>query len=183
MKFYSAISLLALVLLAACAPVVAVSPAAPEAPAEEDNLECPICSFDSASYSGPLDTSEAVGLLKALSDEYHALAVYDQVLADHGSVRPFSNIVRSEQQHIDALIGLFNDYGLAVPENPWVGQADSYDSVGAACAVGVEAEIANVGLYGDIRGSTDREDILRVYDALQRASNDKHLPAFERCAG
>lgn len=181
MKLYSTISLLALVLLAACVPVASVSPTAVDAAAPE-HLDCPICSFDAAAYSGPLETAEAVGLLKALNDEYHALAVYDQVLDDHGSVRPFSNIARSEQTHIDALIGLFQDYGLAVPENPWVGNVDSYDSVGEACTVGVEAEIANVDLYDDIRSSTDREDILRVYDALQKASNDKHLPAFERCA-
>ena len=37
-------------------------------------------------------------------------------------------------------------------------------------------------LYDRIFASTDRDDIIIVYEALQRASNEKHLPAFERCA-
>jgi len=147
-----------------------------------ENEACPICGMDLSRYNGPLTAEEVEGLLLALNDEYHAWAVYDQVLQDHGDVKPFSNIIGSEATHIDQLIALFDTYGVPVPQNPWIGNVPSFASTSDACHVGVEAEILNVELYGRIDTSTEREDILTVYDALQRASNEKHLPAFERCA-
>ncbi|MBN1400166.1 MAG: DUF2202 domain-containing protein [Anaerolineae bacterium] len=135
-----------------------------------------------ASYAGPLNEQEVHGLLLALNDEYHAWAVYDQVLQDHGDVRPFVNIKTSEAKHIEALQELFVAYDVPVPENPWVDQAPSFDSLKEACATGVEAEIANVDLYTELFASTERDDILKVYTSLQRASDENHLPAFERCA-
>ena len=44
-------------------------------------------------------------LNEALDDEYHAWATYDQVIADFGEVRPFSNIREAEARHINALCG------------------------------------------------------------------------------
>jgi len=144
---------------------------------------CPICSADVTQYTGPLSLPEVEGLLLALSDEYHAWAVYDQVIQDFGRIRPFVNIVRSESTHISALLGLFHTYDVPIPENPWLGNVPSFDSVPLACTAGAEAEIANVALYDEILASTSRPDILTVYKALQTASQTKHLSAFERCAG
>ena len=175
---------LTLAVLSGCMLPMSASAATPEALlVEADHLACPICNPDLSRYEGPLSDAEIEGLLKALNDEYHALAVYDGVIADHGQVRPFANIRDAEAQHISALVGLFNTYGVPVPENPWVDNVPSFDSIKAACEAGVEAEIANVELYDELFASTERQDILRVYSALQRASNEKHLPAFQRCAG
>ena len=147
-----------------------------------ENEDCPICSMDLSNYNGGLTAEEIEGLLLALNDEYHAWAVYDQVIKDHGEVRPFSSIIKSEAAHIDQLVALFETYDLPVPENPWIGNVPSFASTSDACHVGVEAEILNVELYDRIFASTDRDDTITVYEALQRASNEKHLPAFERCA-
>ncbi len=146
------------------------------------NEDCPICAMDLSSYSGPLTEEEVEGLLLALNDEYHAWTVYDQVLQDFGDVRPFSSIINSEATHINQLVGLFEAYGLSVPENTWIGNVPSFTTTNDACKTGVEAEILNLELYDRLYASTDRADILTVYEALQRASNEKHLPAFERCA-
>ncbi len=54
---------------------------------------------------------EIEDLLMALDDRYKARATYRQVLADF-EVRPFSNIVEAEQRHIDALLVLFERYGI-----------------------------------------------------------------------
>jgi len=148
----------------------------------EESEDCPICMIDLSSYTGPLTAEEIEGLLLAFNDEYHAWAVYDQVIQDHGDVRPFSSIINSEATHIDELVSLFDTYGLPVPENPWVGNVPSFATLNDACQTGVDAEILNVELYDRIFASTEREDIITVYEALQRASNEKHLPAFERCA-
>lgn len=157
-------------------------PAAEELAAEVVvDEDCPICGTN-VDYDGPLTSQEVDGLLLALNDEYHAWAVYDQVIADFGEVRPFTNIRSSEQRHIDALVNLFETYDVLVPDDPWIGNVPSFDSKQAACQAGVDAEIANAALYDELFASTERSDILQVYEALQQASLDKHLRAFQRCA-
>jgi hypothetical protein len=86
---------------------------------------------------GDLSASEAEALLMALDDEYKAWAVYDQVIADLGAVRPFTRIQRSEESCISALVTLFERYGLDVPENEWAGAVPSFDTLADACAAGV----------------------------------------------
>jgi hypothetical protein len=135
-----------------------------------------------AAYEGQLSDTEVKGLLLALNDEYHAWATYDQVIADHGEIRPFSNIRRSEARHINALLVLFEAYGIEAPENLWIGNVPSYASVAAAAQAGVEAEIANVELYDVLMASTARSDILSTYRNLRWASQERHLQAFRRWA-
>lgn len=121
-------------------------------------------------------------LLRALYDEYKAKAVYQQVMQDFGQVRPFSNIVNSEQRHIDALLPLLKRYGVEVPANPYLGKVGFYNSVKEACLAGVQAEIDNVALYDEIESMVSQQDILDVFYNLRWASQERHLPAFQRCA-
>ena len=130
----------------------------------------------------PLTEAEIHALNEALDDEYLAWATYDQVIADFGEVRPFSNIRESEARHIEALCTLFARYGLSVPENPWPGKVARYASLQAACEAGVTAEIANGEMYKRLLGATQRPDILAVLRNLQEASQQRHLAAFQRCA-
>lgn len=125
--------------------------------------------------------AEAAALREALDDEYRAWATYDQVIRDFGEIRPFTNIREAEARHIDALITLFERYGLAVPPNPWPGRVTRYESPLEACRAGVAAEIANAGLYERLIASCSRADIVTVLRNLQAASRDRHLPAFRRC--
>ena len=160
-------------------------PAAPTTalPTDLPATPCLICDTDLSQYTGPLSAAEIDGLRLALNDEYHAWAVYHQVVADFGEVRPFANIIPSEASHISILEALFRTYGVPLPaENPWLSQAPRFASVNEACTVGVDAEIVNVNLYTRLFTSTSRTDILQVYELLQAASHDNHLPAFQRCA-
>lgn len=145
--------------------------------------ECKICDFDYAAYKGDLKKEEIEGLLLALNDEYLATAIYEQVNKDFNDPRPFVNIVEAEKRHAARLKSLFEVYKIPVPENPWTGKVPKFQSVAKACKSGVEAEIVNKQLYDKLFKSTTREDILTVYRALQRASEENHLPAFERCGG
>jgi hypothetical protein len=129
-----------------------------------------------------LDQQEAQALLAALDDEYKSHATYDQVIRDFGQVRPFINIVEAEARHIAALLTLFERYSLPVPPNPWSGKTPRYPGVAAACVAAVQAEIDNAALYDRLLASTRRPDILAVFQALRSASQDRHLPAFQRCA-
>ncbi len=128
-----------------------------------------------------LNPTEVRALKEALDDEYRAWATYDQVIADFGEVRPFINIRGAEARHIGALLMLFERYEVAAPENPWPGRVPRYASVHAACEAGVAAEIENRDLYQRLMQETDREDVLRVFGNLQEASEERHLPAFQRC--
>jgi len=125
---------------------------------------------------------EIHALNEALEDEYLAWTTYDQVIADFGEVRPFSNIREAEARHIEALCTLFECYGLAIPENPWPGKVERYASLQEACEAGVSAEIANGEMYERLLGSSQRQDIVMVLRNLQEASQQRHLPAFQRCA-
>jgi hypothetical protein len=151
------------------------------AAAPAPQIDCPICNIDLSGYTGPLSETEVQGLLLALNDEYHAWAVYNQVVIDYGETAPFANIRQSEASHIAALVNLFNIYGVPVPENPWVGNVPSFASLPEACSAGVQAEILNRDLYTHLFETTDNANIEQVYQFLQQASEQKHLPAFENC--
>ncbi len=130
----------------------------------------------------PLSASEVEALRIALDDEYKAWSVYEQVITDFGAVRPFTSIQRAEESHIRALLTLFDRYGLDAPGNEWLGQVPSYGTLAEACEAGVQAEIDNGALYGELFSMVDNPDVVRVFTALQRASETRHLPAFEYCA-
>lgn len=130
-----------------------------------------------------LTAAEIQALHDALDDEYHAAAVYSQVLSDFGALRPFLNIRDSELRHIEALLRLFERYRLPIPANPWItANLPHFTSLKEAYEAGVQAEIENVALYERILNSTSRADLLQVFRRLQAASQERHLPAFQRAA-
>lgn len=121
-------------------------------------------------------------LTEAIEDEYKARATYRRVLEKFGAVRPFSNIVEAEQRHIDALLVLFEKHGLRVPEDNWPDRIETPGTLLAACQAGVTAEIDNAAMYDRLlAASSDYPDVQRVLRNLQRASQENHLPAFQRC--
>jgi hypothetical protein len=129
-----------------------------------------------------LENQEELALMQALDDEYKSWTTYDQVIKDFGEVRPFINIRDAEARHIEALLGLFRQYGITPPANQWIGNTPKFTSVKAACEASVTGEIENVALYDRLLKSTSKQDILNVYNALRTASQERHLPAFQRCA-
>lgn len=131
---------------------------------------------------GDLSDAEVEALQKALDDEYKVWSVYEQVIADFGAVRPFTQIQKAEENHIAALVTLFERYGLEVPENEYVGTMPSFDTLAEACAAGAQAEIDNAALYDQLLDGVDNPDLIQVFTSLQTASETKHLPAFESCA-
>ena len=128
-----------------------------------------------------LSETEVSALHEALDDEFKAIATYDGVLADFGDVRPFTNIVQAERRHVRALAATFDRYGLPLPADTWPDRAPRYESIRAACAAGVEAEIENGAMYDRLIAVTTHADIIEVFENLQRASQENHLAAFRRC--
>ena len=135
------------------------------------------------SPAGDLTKEAEDALRAAIDDEYKAQAVYASVMDEIGEVRPFSKIIYAEGSHISALAALFDKYEIAVPADPY-GSLEVADNKADNCAIGVQAEIDNAALYRDnlLPAVEDFEDITSVFTKLMDASQEKHLPAFERCA-
>lgn len=126
----------------------------------------------------------------ALDDEHRAGAFYAAVMTKFGDVRPFRNIIRAEQTHASELNALLENYGLErKTTNPHLGSAEIAalvpETLAAACKIGVNAEVANRDLYDKrlMPAVQDYADVQVVFAALRDASENKHLPAFERCGG
>lgn len=139
-----------------------------------DNLDYPV---------GELPDEVKKALDEAINDEYKALSTYEAVMVKLGAVRPFSMIKGAEEQHIASLKAVYDKYGLSVPKNTWGTKITTPATLQEACQIGVDAEIANAKLYKEqlMPMVEDYEDIVGVFTNLMNASEQKHLPAFERC--
>ena len=139
-----------------------------------DNLEYPVREL-SAEAQQALD--------EAINDEYKALSTYEAVIAKLGTVRPFSMIKGAEEQHIASLKAIYDKYGLVVPKNTWSSKVSAPATLQEACQIGVDAETANAVLYKDklLPKVDGYEDIIAVFTNLMNASEQMHLPAFEKC--
>lgn len=131
----------------------------------------------------PVDATLSTQLETAIDDEYRAEAIYLRVLADFGTVLPFSNIVGAEERHSTALARLFANRGWDVPVNTWtVDNVPSFTTVTAACQAGVEAELANIEIYDQLLSETLPVDVMPVFTTNRRASLERHLPALQTCS-
>lgn len=126
------------------------------------------------------DDSTIAALHEALDDEYRARAAYSAIIERFGPVRPFVNIVVSEDRHAAALERLLHQAGAPIPTDRWSGAITPPASLREAYALGVQAEIDNHAMYGRLRGMTSEPEVLRVFDNLASASQDNHLTAFQR---
>jgi hypothetical protein len=128
-----------------------------------------------------LDDAEVEALTEAINEEYGALNTYQAAISQFGTIYPFSQIARAEQQHVNALARLFTKYGLEVPANPGLASKPAWSSLANACQTGVDAETKDAALYDELEPKVDNADMLRVFSNLQAASLNNHLPAFEAC--
>ncbi len=129
-----------------------------------------------------LSDAEVAALCEALDDELTAIAIYDQVIADFGAIRPFVNIVEAERRHADALRSVFARYDVAVPDELGPDVVTQFSSIREACLAGIASEIDNAAMYDRLIETTTHADIVEVFENLRRASQENHLEAFRRCA-
>lgn len=117
-------------------------------------------------------------LTYAIQDEYLARAEYELIIDKYGSIRPFSNIIKSEETHIDMLIPLFKTHGFPVPENTAAEHAVLPKDIKEALEIGVQAEIENIAMYEKFLGMELPDDVRVVFERLKKASGN-HLRAFQ----
>lgn len=136
-----------------------------------------------AVLSTKLDERTANALLAALDDERRAAATYEAVLAKFPGVRPFVNIVEAEKQHQALLLPMFAKYGVQVPKNEFDASSIAVpETLAEACKAAIKAEEDNIALYDGFFEFIKEADIKAIFERLQAASRDNHLPAFTRCA-
>ena len=121
-------------------------------------------------------------LNEALMDEYKARDTYRKIIDTFGPVRPFINIVKAEQRHIEMLLPLYEKYAIPLPVEPDPERVTVADSLQKACQMGIEEELTNMAMYDRLIAAADQPDVIGILQRLQAASRDHHLPAFQRCA-
>ena len=120
-----------------------------------------------------------------------------QALADHyDGARPFSRIVRAEQQHFNAVGTLLERYGVADPSidatpgsyadpdlqaayDNWYAQG--LVSIADAYQVGIELETQDIAELREAAESATAADVISTFERLE-AGSSTHLAAFERAA-
>jgi hypothetical protein len=135
-------------------------------------------------FEGELPADVADAVLAGLNDEYHAMAVYNAVLAQFGNTAPFNAIVRAEANHAASLESAAAYYGIDISGIVPQAEALNISSVAEACEVAANAEIANFELYDSwLDTVSDYPDLVQIFTNLRDASEFNHLPAFQACAG
>lgn len=140
-------------------------------------------SSTTGSASAKLDTSYSIEdmLTYAIQDEYLARSEYEAIMSKFSVTRPFSNIMRSEETHIDLLIPLFDAYNIDVPVDDSSEHLIIPSTLAETYEIGVEAEINNIAMYEKFLAEDLPDDIREVFEKLMNAS-ENHLKAFSRNA-
>jgi rubrerythrin len=131
--------------------------------------------------SAPAEITLEEALAIAIDDERHARAFYEAVLAKHGQRRPFSKIVQAERRHEAMLLAQYQRLGLTPPPDTWVDKTIKVpDTFAHACDASVVAEVRNVAIYDRIMDKIDDDQVRATFERLRWASQERHLPAFQR---
>lgn len=117
----------------------------------------------------------------AIEDEFLAQAEYDAMIKEFGSQRPFFNIIRAEDNHIEMLEPLLEEYGVAIPSEDWAGMVQLPATENDAYATGVAAEKKNIAMYEQFLSQELPDDVRVAFENLKKAS-ENHLRAFQRQA-
>lgn len=129
-----------------------------------------------------LDNQTRDALIAALADERRAQATYEAVAAKFGDARPFSNIVNAERRHESFLLPLFEKYKVMLPANEFSKEKVVVpETLPDACRDAVKGEKDNIAMYDRFLAFVKEPDIRETFTYLRDASNNNHLPAFERC--
>jgi len=118
-------------------------------------------------------------LTYAIQDEYLAHAEYAYIINAFENARPFSNIIKAEEQHIQQLLPLFTEYGISAPADAGSDHAGAVSNLTAAYQTGEKAELDNIAMYDAFLKQDLPSDVRTVFESLRDAS-ENHLTAFRK---
>jgi hypothetical protein len=119
----------------------------------------------------------------AIEDEYLARAEYAAIMGKFGEMRPFSNIIRSEESHIAYLADAYRAAGLVLPNDGAAAYVVLPADLKEAFKTGVQAEIDNIAMYETFLSSPllarpENADLKALFVRLRDASKN-HLGSFQ----
>lgn len=122
-------------------------------------------------------------LLYAAQDEYLARGEYVAIMKKFGTMRPFSNIMRAEENHLAWLKDAHAAYKIAFPTDQSADHLHVPATLLEAYKTGVQAEIDNIAMYDrflatDLIKSAENKDFKVLFTNLRNAS-ENHLQAFQ----
>jgi hypothetical protein len=118
----------------------------------------------------------------AAEDEYLARGEYEAIMGTFGNLRPYSNIMAAEEQHLAWLKAEYQTRGLPFPADGSAPYVVLPGDLRAAAQAGVDAEIANIAMYKAFLARPEVSDpanasVKVLFEQLMRAS-ENHLRAF-----
>lgn len=127
-----------------------------------------------------VDEDMSIGdmLMYAAQDEYLARGEYAAIMEKYNVTRPYSNIMKSEETHLDYLKEIYETYKMEFPKDESSAQLVIPTSLLEAAKIGVQAEIDNITMYEKFLSYNLPEDIKKVFDSLMKGSIS-HLNAFQ----
>lgn len=147
---------------------------------EDTTNSTPRTRLHQLNQAAPATEVLVAALTEALQDEYKARATYAKVIEAFGPVRPFINIVEAESRHARALERQFERLEVPLPADEWAGQVEAPDSLDDAYKDAIASEIDNAAMYERLLEVVDDAAVYAVLLRLQDASQNRHLPAFQR---
>jgi hypothetical protein len=122
-------------------------------------------------------------LLYAAQDEYLARGEYVAIMNKFGVMRPFSNIMRAEENHLAWLKDAFAAFKLSFPVDGSGAYIQAPATLLDAYKAGVQAEIDNIAMYDRFLStaliqSPENKDLQVLFNNLKSAS-ENHLRAFQ----
>lgn len=119
----------------------------------------------------------------AAEDEYLAKAEYTAIIARFGAIRPYTNIMQAEEQHLSWLRTEYQNRKLAFPADGAAGHIVVPSDLRAAAQAGVDAEIGNIAMYEAFlarpeMAKAENAAVKSLFEQLKRAS-ENHLKAFK----
>ena len=120
----------------------------------------------------------------AIQDEYLAHREYELIIQKFGKIRPFTNIIKAESQHIKMLSIVYDHLGLSLPEDTTANTVKAPTSLHYALKAGVQAEIDNIAMYqafldNPMLSKPENAEVKTLFTSLMNASKN-HLSAFQR---
>jgi hypothetical protein len=114
----------------------------------------------------------------ALYDEYAARAFYARVIEAFGPRKPFVNILRAEERHIAELSAQCERLGIPRPLDPFPMETRIAPTWLVNCERALVGEIAKIRLYQNLLSQVADPEVIGVFQNLQAASQQDHLPDF-----
>ncbi|MDX9827466.1 MAG: DUF2202 domain-containing protein [Spirochaetia bacterium] len=119
----------------------------------------------------------------AAQDEYLARGEYVAIMNKFGTMRPFSNIMKAEENHLAWLKDAYAAYEIAFPADQSAAHLHIPATLLEAYKTGVQAEIDNIAMYDRFLASpliqgAEYADLKTLFTNLRNAS-ENHLRAFQ----